>query len=280
MFLTETWLDKNTGNAVLIEAAPPHYTFESETRQNQRGGGVCSIYRENIVIRKLSLGAFSSFEYLSFKMELKQAFIVYLVIYKPPQNCFIDDFTELLSVVCTEFDYLIITGDLNVQMDVVSDRHAKELSAVLDTFGLTQHVNEPNHRRGHTLGVLITKGVTVSNVNVMDVALSDHFCVFFDLSVTPKPAGGPVLVSSRLINDKTSSQFMEMIAFENTPGFNVDDLLNSYTSSVLNVLDTIAPVKVRMVKNSQKAPWRKEDLVRSQERECRGAEQRWRKSKL
>ena len=50
---------------------------------------------------------------------------------------------------------------------------------------------------------------------------------------------------------------------------NVDDLLNSYTSSLLNVLDTIAPVKVRMVKSRQRAPWRKEESVMAQKRECR-----------
>ena len=93
MFLTETWLDKNTGNAVLIESTPPQYTFESETRQSKRGGGVCSIFRKNIVTQKLSFGVFSSFEYLSFKSELKQATVVYITMYKPPQNCFIDDFT-------------------------------------------------------------------------------------------------------------------------------------------------------------------------------------------
>jgi len=68
--------------------------------------------------------------------------------------------------------------------------------------------------------------------------------------------------------------------FENTPCSNVDDLLNSYTSSVLNLLDTIAPVKVRIVKSRQKAPWRKEELVRAQIRELRRAERKWRKSRL
>ncbi|KAJ0002712.1 hypothetical protein NQD34_007861 [Periophthalmus magnuspinnatus] len=100
----------------------------------------------------------------------------------------------MLSVVCTDFDGLVITGDFNVHVDNVFDRNAKELSSVLETFGLTQHVSEPTHNRGHTLDLLITKGVNISNVNVADVALSDHFCVFFDLSVIPKPVAGPAVV--------------------------------------------------------------------------------------
>ena len=86
-------------------------------------------------------------------MERKQSSILYITIYKPPQNCFIDDFTELLSIVCTAFDYFVITVDLNVHLDVAQDKQAKELIAVLKMFGLTQHVSEPTHSRGHTLGL-------------------------------------------------------------------------------------------------------------------------------
>ncbi|RDD63992.1 hypothetical protein DU478_22555, partial [Thalassococcus profundi] len=147
-------------------------------------------------------------------MELKQrSSILYVIIYKPPQQYqgFIEDFTEMLSVVCTEFNCIIITGDLNVHVDNVCDRNAKELCAVLETFGLTQHVSEPSHSRGHTLDLLITKGVNISNVSVLDVGLSDHFCVFFDLSVSPTPAVGPAVVRRRHINDSTEAQFKEMI---------------------------------------------------------------------
>ncbi|KAJ0023604.1 hypothetical protein NQD34_003503 [Periophthalmus magnuspinnatus] len=97
----------------------------------------------------------------------------------------------LLRYFQSDFDALVITGDFNVHVDNVFDRNAKELSSVLETFGLTQHVSEPTHNRGHTLDLLITKGVNISNVSVVDVALSDNFCVFFDLSVIPKPAAGP-----------------------------------------------------------------------------------------
>ena len=83
----------------------------------------------------------------------------------------------------------------------------------------------------------------------------DHFCVFFDLSVSLKLAVGSAVVQGRLINDSTGTQFMDTVRFENILRSHVDDLLNSYTSSVLKVLDTIAPVKVRMVKSRQKAPW-------------------------
>ena len=55
MFMTETWLDENTGNAVLIEASPPNFKFESEIRENKKVGGIAAIFRDHF-------GKFSSFE--------------------------------------------------------------------------------------------------------------------------------------------------------------------------------------------------------------------------
>ena len=46
------------------------------------------------------------------------------------------------------------------------DSNAKELSALLDTFGLFQHVKGPTHTRGHTL--VISKGVNISSVDVKE----------------------------------------------------------------------------------------------------------------
>ena len=60
--------------------------------------------------------------------------------------------------------------------------------------------------------------------DLIDVALSDHFCVFFDLSVTPKPAVGSAVVRGRPMNDSTGTQSMEMIKFENTLCSNVDSI--------------------------------------------------------
>ena len=80
---------------------------------------------------------------------------------------------------CTAFYCLVITGDLNVHVEVAHNKQAKELTAVLEMFGLTQHLTERTHSRGHTLDVLNSKDVVILNMDVVDVTLSDHFCVFF-----------------------------------------------------------------------------------------------------
>ncbi|KAM4592398.1 uncharacterized protein PAE49_010282 [Odontesthes bonariensis] len=51
--------------------------------------------------------------------------------------------------------------DFNIHMDNNMDTNAKELCSLLDTFGLLQHVNGPTHTRGHTLDLVISKGMVV-----------------------------------------------------------------------------------------------------------------------
>lgn len=59
---------------------------------------------------------------------------------------------------------------------------------------------------------------------MLDVALLDNFCVFFDLSITPNIVTGSAVVEKRCINENTRTLFMEAIKFEIAPISNhVDD---------------------------------------------------------
>jgi len=99
----------------------------------------------------------------------------------------------------------------------MTDSSAKEFSSVLDMFGLWQHVTEPTHLRGHTLDLVISKGVVdISSVVVIDLALSDHFCILSDLLITQNVQTTSFSVKKRYINEKTSAQFREAIAMSPT----------------------------------------------------------------
>ncbi len=39
----------------------------------------------------------------------------------------------------------------------------------------------PTNNRGHTLDLLISRGLNISSIVIKDVALSDQFCIFFDI---------------------------------------------------------------------------------------------------
>ncbi len=118
-------------------------------------------------------------------------------------------------------------------------------------------------------------------VVIKDVALSDHFCIFFDILISVTTESRSVSVRKRCINENTSVLFMKAISL--TPSISadsVDFLLDSFDSKVKNVIDDIAPIKVSKKNGRQKSFWRKSTAVQNMKRQCRKAERMWRKTKL
>ncbi|KAK0139813.1 hypothetical protein N1851_023256 [Merluccius polli] len=255
LLLSETWLTECSCCAILNEAAPTNFSFMNKCRTGKKGGGVAAIFKSVFQCKEIT----------------------------PPRYSgkFIEEFAELLSVICTDYNFFIITGDFNIHVDNNIDTNAKELSALLDTFGLLQHVKGPTHTRGHTLDLVISKGVNISSVDVKDLALSDHFCVFFDLQIIPNVQLTSVSVKRRYINENTSAKFMEAIAMSPTVSAeSVDELLDQFNWKISNVMDAVAPIKTKTTLIRKKTPWRNTMMVKALKTECRKAECKWRKTKL
>ncbi len=139
----------------------------------------------------------------------------------------------------------------------------------------------PTHNRGHTLDLLISRGLNISSIVIKDVALSDHFCIFFDILISLTTESRSVSVRKRCFNEKTSALFMKTISL--TPSISADSvdlLLDSLHLKVKNVIDDIDPIKVSKKTGRQKSFWRKSTVVQSMKRQCRKAEWMWWKTTL
>ncbi len=69
----------------------------------------------------------------------------------------------------------------------------------------------PTHNHGHTLDLLISRGLNISSIVIKDVALSDHFCIFFDILISVTTESRYVSVRKRCINENTSVLFMKAL---------------------------------------------------------------------
>uniref|UniRef100_A0A3B1JQH4 Reverse transcriptase domain-containing protein n=1 Tax=Astyanax mexicanus TaxID=7994 RepID=A0A3B1JQH4_ASTMX len=186
----------------------------------------------------------------------------------------------MLSFISTEFDHFIIAGDFNIHIDNSKDNYARELYDVFDSFELSQHVTGSTHCHGHTLDLVISKGLNIS-ASIKDVALSDHYCVFFEMWTSIHSETRQIRYKKRQINDMTAELFVSKVCSAPCkPSDSVDTLLDSFNSKTARVLDEIAPVRVKTMPCKQKAPWRNDAAVQLQKKECRKAERRWRKTKL
>ncbi len=140
----------------------------------------------------------------------------------------------------------------------------------------------PTHNRGHTVDLLISRGLNISYIVFKDVALSDHFCIFFDILISVTTESRSVSVRKRCINEKTSALFMKAISL--TPSISADNsvdlLLDSFNSKVENVIDDISPVKICKNNGRQKSCWRKSTVIQSMKKQSRKAERMWWKTKL
>ena len=87
-----------------------------------------------------------------------------------------------------------------MHVDNPENSYAKVLNALLITFSLTQHVQLPTHSLGYTLDV---------STAVNDWALSDHFWVFFYVSVSPHIQNRSITV--RVINNHKSALIEQVL---------------------------------------------------------------------
>ena len=58
----------------------------------------------------------------------------------------------------------------------------------------------------------MSKAVDISNSVVKEFRLSDHFCVFFEMSVSPDTLAQSACVKKRCINEQTAHLFMEVMS--------------------------------------------------------------------
>ena len=134
-------------------------------------------------------------------------------------------------------------------MDKSDNIYVKDFLALLDTFSLTQHVQGPTHSHGHTLDLIITKGLSVS-VTIKDLALSDHFCLFSDISMSPCIQSSCIMTGRRIINENTAALFEQ--ALIQTPDFptsgvSVNDLLELFNTKMESIMNDVAPLKLKSI---------------------------------
>ncbi len=92
------------------------------------------------------------------------------------------------------------------------------------------------------LDLLISRGQNISSIVITDVALSDRFCIFFDILISVTTESRSFSVRKRCINENTCALFMKAISL--TPSSyadTVDLLLDSFNSKDENVIDYISP---------------------------------------
>lgn len=159
--VTETWLNASE-LSVFSEVLPIDCTYFNSPRFSGRGGGVATIFKEKFECRQLSSDINSSFELNIFELGRFQP-VLCAVIYRPPKynKDFINDFSDFLSGIMSNYDRVLIVGDFNIHVCCPMKPLVEDFLNVIDSFNLVQFVTDPTHEHGHTLDLVLSCGLQI-----------------------------------------------------------------------------------------------------------------------
>ncbi|KAL7369618.1 hypothetical protein ABVT39_003721 [Epinephelus coioides] len=206
--------------------------------------------------------------------------ILCITVYRPPHHSisFITDFSELLTIIHTTYNRILIT---NLHVDNTSDPMSREFLNLLTCMDFKQHVTQPTHNRGHTLDLVITYGLSTGVSSIVDLAVSDHYCVYFNITSFSHQEAPVITVRKRYLTSEVAANFIQIL--QSTPAEILpapcDFIVDNFNSKLKSTLGSVAPLLTKIIKTKSTPPWRNDDIKRLK-RKCSSAERRWRKNKL
>ncbi|XP_062849116.1 uncharacterized protein LOC134311405, partial [Trichomycterus rosablanca] len=280
--LTETWI--TTENSATPAALSSAYTFSHTPRGSGRGGGTGLLLTKKWQFTTVNVSHLniSSFEFHAITVTFPITLHV-IVIYRPPGALgdFIGELDVLLSFFPSDGTPLTVLGDFNLP-----SVQSSCLLPLLSSFDLLFNHSPLTHKGGNLLDLVFSRPASVLDLTVTPLHLSDHHFVSFSLCLPTLPTSNHTFTLTTRPNlHSLSSSLLISTILTSLP--NPDTLatlpLNSATNTLLSSLSTsldqLCPPTLKRGKPSHPAPWLS-DALRSNRRELRAAERKWRKSKL
>ena len=137
-----------------------------------------------------TVSTFASFECIERLLKVNTTYIRVVAVYRPPvssinaltASTFMNEFSTYLENLGLVPEELMIVGDFNLHIEDLTNFYAREFLNLLDTFNVSQRVNEPTH---HTLDLLITRQGSnlINDIRVYVPWISDHSIVQFKTTI-------------------------------------------------------------------------------------------------
>ncbi len=178
----------------LNESTPPSYCYKHEPRQTGRGGGVATIYSDILNVTQKTGYRFDSFKILMLNVKLSDKqnksvlSLALATVYRPPgpYTDFLKEFADFLSDLLVNVDKALIVGDFNIHVDNTNDALGLAFTDLINSFGVKQNVTRPTHHFNHTLDLIISHGIDLTDIDIIHQSddVTDHFLVSCMLHIT------------------------------------------------------------------------------------------------
>ena len=270
LFLTESWLRPRVDEAKCADLTPSGYSIRSFPRPT-RGGGLAVIYRDSLSPHITTSTHFSfnhsSFELAQVSFRLQHRVFHLLQQEQPSRKnkltefMFFSQFPDLLDHCDSLPGLLCILGDFNFHLDQPRNPNISKFLDLLCMHSLHQLVDQPTHRPGHTVDLVIERpddGFHRST-EVFDALASDHMCVITQLDVTVTPHA-PVYRVARNLRDVNQAAFNEVLQAE--LGSLTDPTADQLDTTQRIVLDKHAPASRRRVSTRKLTDQAEQEQIR------------------
>ncbi|KAK6195692.1 hypothetical protein SNE40_001064 [Patella caerulea] len=284
--ITERWLNSNTRGSKVSELKSLGYNLHHVPRKG-RGGGVGVLSKHGIATQVKKCPDYQTFENIEVLCKSDKEILRLCLVYRPPvtkQNNaripmseFFSEFATYYETIISKVGKFVIAGDFNIHVDSVTDTHSSQFKELFHSFGLVQHVDNPTHRLGHTLDLLLTKAdeSIISQVIVIDPQLSDHSAVHFIVPFKPQTTLPPCNVEYRKFRNINKDKFKEaLLTLPISSNKTLEELINDYNKLIKNIIDVHAPKKTRRIVIKPENPWFC-DTIRDARKVRRKAERTW-----
>jgi len=263
--ITETWLDAHFDCTYL---SIPGYTFHHLARPT-RGGGVGfyvrDCYRFSVVLESVV----PSVEQLWVRITVNELVFVFGVVYRPNVDFanFIDVFENSLTIVHPLSECLVCVCDFNINALGFQDHFYTRFSDILETFGLSQIINEPTRVALHSSTlidyIIVCDDVSIADSGVLAVQnIADHSLVYCTIDVASAPSDPVVHVYrnfrqfnlQEFLTDLYSIPFFTIFDMQD-----IDDKLVFLVQNINFLFDLHAPLRTTTFKGKNK-PWVTDNL--------------------
>ena len=290
-FATETWLTdlKNHTTATIKQYG---YKIHHCFRDNMRGGGVAIIFKPSFNVVKLTVSRHNTFESISVKLKLlDNTWMVCSCIYRPEGSIstFLDEFDFFLEEIFLVTSKIILCGDINIHLDICSP-DTKNLINLIESYGLSQLVNEPTHKSGHTLDVVIASHKVVKDNSLKVLAANsqqfptcDHFSILFSLSCNYQSVYDSKTIcfrnNKKIDLDIFKLELASRLNTDHTETANFEKVSEKFNTVCTSILDGHAPLLRKIIREVYTAKWLDSEYKAARVRR-RSAEKKWKKSGL
>lgn len=287
--IQETWLSSNC-NAITAIIREAGYNISHVFRTDKVGTGTAILWKNKFDSCKFTCKVkpklYESLQYQCVVFKFNPH-IVLINIYRLQEVHVSQFFKDLEDLIDSHFNFstsLVLTGDFNIHFEKDDFRDKILLSDLTSSFGLSQLVQGPTNKHGHTIDLLFLNSFEINNTKVQPVNydIGDHFPILFECMISNnKTMSKPNSVCYRNIKGIDLVEFssdlcsqLENINFQN----NFSNCYEQFSAITNATLDVHAPLITKSFSNQRDdIPW--QDAEYKKERALRRKlERKWKES--